>query len=56
MIWRRQPRGFKSNDISPEQVFERVRVVESELRGALALFRKHLNELEAEITASQEEV
>lgn len=51
VIWRRG-RG-RTN---PEQVFERVREVEKQLRVALGVFREHLEELEAEIRHDQEEV
>ncbi|MEU2106509.1 hypothetical protein [Nocardia sp. NPDC019255] len=54
MIWRRgRALGTESD---PEQVFKRVREVETQLRVALAVFREHLDELEAEIRHPQEEV
>lgn len=36
-----------------EQVFARVREVEAMLRKSLAIFREHLDELEAEIAESR---
>lgn len=53
VIWRR---GRAVGNDDPEQVFERVREVETKLRVALAVFREHLDELEAEIHQPHKEV
>ncbi|MFE7798996.1 hypothetical protein [Nocardia sp. NPDC057440] len=54
VIWRRG-RALGRND-DPEQVFKRVREVETQLRVALEVFREHLDELEQEIRQPREEV
>jgi hypothetical protein len=54
VIWRRRDRLGRNSD--PEQVFERVREVENQLRAALTVFRVHLDELETEIHQHKEEV
>jgi len=54
VTWLRRRAGVQNDD--PEQVFERVREVETKLRAALAVFREHLDELEAEIHQPHEEV
>ena len=53
VIWRRR-RALERND-DPEQVFDRVREVETKLRAALEIFREHLDELETEIHQPHEE-
>ena len=54
MIWRRRTRGVQ--DADPDEVFQRVREVETKLRVALASFREHMAELEEGIHQSTEEV
>lgn len=53
VIWRR---GRAVGNDDSEQVFDRVREVETKLRVALAVFREHLDELEAEIHQPHKEV
>lgn len=55
MIWNRdrQTPLSKSAPDDQELVFARVREVEAKLRKSLAIFREHLDELEAEIAQSR---
>lgn len=54
VIWRRRTRGVQ--DDNPDEVFQRVREVETKLRVALASFREHMAELEKEIHEPSKEV
>lgn len=55
MIWNRDRHMplSKSAPDDQELVFARVREVEAKLRKSLAIFREHLDELEAEIAQSR---